>query len=148
MQSQPLLGFAWQVGTLEMSRNLERLEIARKEIAHAKLSGAVGNYSQTDPAFEASVMNKLTSKSNQCLRKLFREIRHASVLNTLAVLGAGIERFATEMRSLQRTDIREAEEYFAPGQTGSSAMPHKRNPITGERLSGMARLLRGWRSPR
>ena len=128
----------------EMSRNLARLKEARRDIAHAKLSGAVGNYSQTDPDFEASVMDKLGLQVEPVSTQVVPRDRHATVLNTLAVLGAGIERFATEMRSLQRTDIREAEEYFAPGQTGSSAMPHKRNPITGERLSGMARLLRGY----
>lgn len=128
----------------EMSRHIERLTLASKDISYAKLSGAVGNYSQTDPDFEAFVMNKLDLQVEPVATQVVPRDRHANALSALALMGAGIERFATEIRSLQRTDVREAEEYFAQGQTGSSAMPHKRNPITCERLTGMARLLRGY----
>ena len=128
----------------EMSRHIERLKLAAADVSYAKLSGAVGNYSQTDPEFEAFVMNKLGLNVEPVATQVVPRDRHANALSALALLGAGIERFATEIRSLQRTDVREAEEYFARGQTGSSAMPHKRNPITCERLTGMARLLRGY----
>jgi adenylosuccinate lyase len=128
----------------EMSRHIERLTLASQEVSYSKLSGAVGNYSQTDPAFEALVMNKLELQVEPVATQVVPRDRHANALSALALMGAGIERFATEIRSLQRTDVREAEEYFARGQTGSSAMPHKRNPITCERLTGMARLLRGY----
>ncbi|MBT6177776.1 MAG: adenylosuccinate lyase [Deltaproteobacteria bacterium] len=128
----------------EMTRHIERLKSASQDVSFAKLSGAVGNYSQTDPAFEAFVMNKLDLQVEPVATQVVPRDRHANALSALALMGAGIERFATEIRSLQRTDVREAEEYFARGQTGSSAMPHKRNPITCERLTGMARLLRGY----
>ena len=128
----------------EMTRNIARLEQAADEVSYAKLSGAVGNFSQTDPEFEAFVLDKLSLRSEPVATQVVPRDRHASALSALALLGAGMERFATEIRSLQRTDLREAEEYFAKGQTGSSAMPHKRNHITCERITGMARLLRGY----
>ena len=128
----------------ELGRNLERLEQAKKQAAFAKLSGAVGNYSQTDPQFEAHVLDELGLEVEPIATQVVPRDRHAQVLCTLAVLGAGLERFAVEIRSLQRTDLREVEEPFKKGQTGSSAMPHKRNPILSERVTGMARLLRGY----
>jgi adenylosuccinate lyase len=128
----------------EMGRHLERLAAARADIAVGKLSGAVGNFSQTDPEFEAQVLEQLGLTTEPVATQVVPRDRHAQVLCTLAVLGAGLERFATEVRALQRTDLREAEEPFRKGQTGSSAMPHKRNPIRTERVAGMARLLRGY----
>mgnify|MGYP006271026489 CR=1 FL=1 len=127
----------------ELGRNKERLGRARESISYGKLSGAVGSFSQTDPDFEQRVLESLGLQAEPVATQVIPRDRHADVMNTLALLGAAIERFATEIRSLQRTDIREVEEPFRSGQTGSSAMPHKRNPILSERLTGMARLLRG-----
>jgi adenylosuccinate lyase len=128
----------------ELTRNIERLTQARADIRFGKLSGAVGTFSQTDPQFESFVLNLLDLDAEPIATQVVPRDRHASVMCAIAVLGASIERFATEIRALQRTDIRELEEPFTAGQTGSSAMPHKRNPITSERLTGMARLLRGY----
>jgi adenylosuccinate lyase len=128
----------------EMTRDLARLRAAREEIAVGKLSGAVGTFSQTDPAFEAQVLEQLGLRAEPVATQVVPRDRHASVFSALALLGATLERFAVEIRHLQRTDVREVEEPFTKGQTGSSAMPHKRNPITCERLTGMARLLRGY----
>ncbi len=128
----------------ELGRHLERLRAARVECAFGKLSGAVGNFSQTDPAFERFALDELGLSHEPIATQVVPRDRHAMVFSVLALLGAGSERFAGELRALQRTDLREAEEGFTPGQTGSSAMPHKKNPITAERLTGMARLLRGY----
>lgn len=128
----------------ELCRHEQRLVQARQEIAFGKLSGAVGNFSQTDPAFEAFVLERLGLQPEPVATQVVPRDRHAVVFCTVATLGAGLERFATEIRHLQRTDVREVEEPFTAGQTGSSAMPHKRNPITCERITGMARLLRGY----
>ncbi|MFC1610606.1 adenylosuccinate lyase [Myxococcota bacterium] len=128
----------------EVGRHLQRLERVREEIGFGKLSGAVGNFSQTDPEFEAFVLERLDLAAEPVATQVVPRDRHAAALCALSLLGAGLERFATEVRALQRTDIREAEEPFRKGQTGSSAMPHKRNPILTERVSGMARLLRGY----
>lgn len=134
-----LAGFA-----AELDRNLARLRDAQEQVRFGKLSGAVGTFSQTDPAFEAFALEQLRLKPEPVATQVVPRDRHAVVLNALALLGAALERFATEVRSLQRTDVREAEEPFKAGQTGSSAMPHKRNPILSERLCGMARMLRGY----
>ena len=128
----------------ELNRNIVRLEQILDEISYGKLSGAVGTFSQTDPEFEAFVMDRLGLKAEPVATQVVPRDRHASTLGELSLLGGALERFATEIRSLQRTDLREAEEGFRKGQTGSSAMPHKRNPITCERVSGMARLLRSY----
>lgn len=128
----------------ECTRHLERLKNARINCSVGKLSGAVGTFSQTDPQFEAHVLSDVGLAVEPIATQVIPRDRHAEVFNTLALWGAGIERFATEIRHLQRTDVREVEEPFKKGQTGSSAMPHKRNPITSERLCGMARLLRGY----
>ncbi|MBI5508721.1 MAG: adenylosuccinate lyase [Deltaproteobacteria bacterium] len=128
----------------ELQRNRERLTAATQQIAFGKLSGAVGTFSQTDPAFEAFVLGKLGLACEPVATQVVPRDRHAAVMCALAILGASLERFATDLRSLQRTEIREVEEPFAEGQTGSSAMPHKRNPISGERVVGLARLLRGY----
>ncbi len=128
----------------ELQRHLQRLQQARHNIAFGKLSGAVGSFSQTDPDFEAAVLQQLDLQPEPVATQVVPRDRHAEVFSTLAGLGGGLERFATELRHLQRTEVREVEEGFAAGQTGSSAMPHKRNPILCERLCGMARLLRGY----
>ncbi len=128
----------------ELARNLERLETAREHVAYGKLSGAVGSFSQTDPAFEAFVLERLGLAAEPVATQIVPRDRHAQVMGALALLGGAIERIATDIRHLQRTEVREAEEPFKAGQTGSSAMPHKKNPITCERLSGMSRLLRGY----
>jgi adenylosuccinate lyase len=114
------------------------------EAAHGKLSGAVGHFSQSDPDFEKFVLAQLDLFEEPIATQVVPRDRHAYVFGVLAILGGGLERFATDLRAMQRTEVREAEEPFGKGQTGSSAMPHKRNPITSERICGMARLLRGY----
>ena len=127
----------------EFGRGLERLQIARKRVAVGKLSGAVGTSAHLSPRIEASVCRKLGLRPAAIATQVVQRDLHAEFISTLALVGASIERWATEFRHLQRTEVLEAEEYFAQGQKGSSAMPHKRNPITGERLTGLARVLRG-----
>jgi len=135
-----LAGFA-----LEADRNLRRLEHAVEQCAVGKLSGAVGTYASVPPGIEARVMDSLGLQREEIATQVVPRDRHAELLAAIAIAGAGIERFATEVRHLQRTEVREAEEPFATGrQKGSSAMPHKRNPIRCERLTGLARLLRGY----
>ena len=128
----------------EIQRDIARLKLARELMAVGKLSGAVGTYSNIDPFVESYVCEKLGLTPVKLATQVIQRDRHAGYLTTLAIIGASLEKMATEIRNLQRTDIREAEEYFAPGQKGSSAMPHKRNPITMEKVSGMSRLLRGY----
>lgn len=128
----------------ETERNIERLKAAKKTVSVGKLSGAVGTYSNIDPLVEEYVCKKLKLTPAQLATQVIQRDRHAAFIATLAIIGSSLEKMATEIRNLQRTDIREAEEYFAPVQKGSSAMPHKRNPITCEKVSGMARLLRGY----
>jgi len=127
----------------EFGRALRRLEGARDSVAVGKLSGAVGTSAHLSPEIEASVCAKLGLKSAPIATQVIQRDVHAEFIGTLALVGASIERWATEFRHLQRTEVLEAEEFFAKGQKGSSAMPHKRNPITGERLTGLARVLRG-----
>jgi len=128
----------------ETERNIERLKQAREFVRVGKLSGAVGTYSNVDPFVEEYVCEHLGLQPVKLATQVIQRDRHADFLTTLAIIGSSLDKMATEIRNLQRTDIREAEEYFAPGQKGSSAMPHKRNPITCEKISGMARLLRGY----
>jgi adenylosuccinate lyase len=128
----------------ELDRNRERLGAAKREVGFGKISGAVGTYSQTDPDFERFVLDKLGLAVEPVSTQIVPRDRHAAMMTTLALLAGAIERFATDIRALQRTELHEAEEAFAKGQTGSSAMPHKKNPITSERLCGMARLMRGY----
>lgn len=127
----------------EVDRDIERVEHAKKMVAVGKLSGAVGTYSNIHPKIEELVCKKLGITPVPLATQVIQRDRHAEYMTTLAIVASSFEKFATEIRNLQRTDIREAEEYFSPGQKGSSAMPHKRNPITCERVSGMARLVRG-----
>src|SRR5204863_3254267 len=112
--------------------------------AVGKLSGAVGTYASVPPAIEARVMEALGLRREDASTQVVPRDRHAELLGAIAIAGAGLERFATEVRNLQRTEIRELQEPFGEGQKGSSAMPHKRNPIVAERLTGLARVLRGY----
>jgi len=127
----------------EFGRAEERLKEARGRIAVGKISGAVGTHAHLDPRVEAYVCRKLKIKPANLATQIIQRDRHAEFLNTLALIASSVDRWATEFRHLQRTEVLEVEEYFAKGQKGSSAMPHKRNPIIGERLSGLARVLRG-----
>ena len=127
----------------EFGRALERLERVRETCAIGKLSGAVGTNAHLSPKIEAFVCKRLGLKPAPIATQVVQRDIHAEFMTALALVGASIERWATEFRHLQRTEVLEAEEYFAKGQKGSSAMPHKRNPITGERLTGLARVLRG-----
>jgi adenylosuccinate lyase len=133
-----LAGFAF-----EARRNRERLRRAFDGVAVGALSGAVGTYSATSPGFERRVLERLGLRREDVSTQVVPRDRHAEVLSAIALAGAGLERFATEIRHLQRTEVREAQEPFRAGQKGSSAMPHKRNPIKSEQLSGLARVLRG-----
>ena len=133
-----LAGFAF-----EADRNAARLERAFAQAAVGAISGAVGTYAANGPAFEERVLAPLGLEREPVSTQVVARDRHAELLQAIARAGAGLERFATEVRHLQRTEVREAEEPFQKGQKGSSAMPHKRNPITTERIAGLARVLRG-----
>ena len=128
----------------EMVRNRDRLIRARDSISYGKISGAVGTFSFIDPEVEEFVCAKLELRPAPVSTQIVQRDRHAEFFSTLAIIGSSIEKFATEIRHLQRTEVREAEEYFSTGQKGSSAMPHKRNPILSENLSGLARLMRSY----
>ena len=126
----------------EIERDIERLKAALKTISVGKISGAVGTYQHLDPAVERYVCKKLGLQPSPISTQILQRDRHAEFMNTLAICGCSLEKFATEIRHLQKTEVLEAEEYFSKGQKGSSAMPHKRNPIVCERISGLARVLR------
>jgi adenylosuccinate lyase len=126
----------------EWQRNRDRLVAARKEIATCAISGAVGTYANIDPAVERHVAEKLGLQVEPVSTQVIPRDRHAMFFATLAVIASSLERLAVEIRHLQRTEVLEAEEYFSPGQKGSSAMPHKRNPILTENLTGLARIVR------
>lgn len=128
----------------EMKRNLERFELAAKNVEFGKLSGAVGTYANIDPYVEQYVCEKLGTSPAPVSTQTLQRDRHAAYLSTLALIATSIEKFATEIRGLQKTETREVEERFAKGQKGSSAMPHKRNPIGSENMTGMARVIRGY----
>ena len=135
-----LAGFAF-----EAHRNLRRLERAVEGVSVGALSGAVGTYSANGPEVEGAVLSRLGLRREEVSTQVVPRDRHAELLEAIALAGAGLERFATELRHLQRTEVREVEEPFRAGaQKGSSAMPHKRNPIVSERITGIARLLRGY----
>lgn len=127
----------------EFSRAIERLQQTRRRVAVGKLSGAVGTHAHLDPRVETYVCEKLGLQPSSLSTQILQRDRHAEFVTTLALVGCSIDRWATEFRHLQRTEVLEVEEHFHEGQKGSSAMPHKRNPITGERLCGLARILRG-----
>lgn len=144
IHAEPMtLGLKFALWLDETERNIERVKRARETVAVGKLSGAVGTYANINPKIEQYVCDKLGIKASNLATQVIQRDRHAEFLSTLAVVSSSLEKFATEIRNLQRTDIREAEEYFHPGQKGSSAMPHKRNPITCERIAGLARVVRG-----
>lgn len=128
----------------EMKRNLERFEAAAKVIETGKMSGAVGTYANIDPRVEQYVCDKLGLAASPISTQTLQRDRHAQYLGALALIATSIEKFATEIRGLQKSETREVEEAFAKGQKGSSAMPHKRNPIGSENMVGMSRLMRGY----
>ncbi|WP_340313707.1 adenylosuccinate lyase [Rhizorhabdus argentea] len=131
----------------EFARNRERLVAARKDVATCAISGAVGTFANIDPRVEEYVAEKLGLTVEPVSTQVIPRDRHAMFFATLGVIASSVERLATEVRHLQRTEVLEAEEYFSPGQKGSSAMPHKRNPVLTENLTGLARLVRGFVTP-
>ena len=137
-------GFKLAGWLAEMLRNRDRLCTLKKNIAVGQISGAVGTYANIDPKIEEIACQLLGLQPDVASTQVISRDRHADFMNTLALVTASIERFSVEIRNLQRTDVLEVEEYFSKGQKGSSAMPHKRNPIRSERLTGMARLVRGY----
>jgi adenylosuccinate lyase len=131
----------------EFARARRRLHAAREEVATAAISGAVGTFANVDPRVEEHVARAMGLRPEPISTQVIPRDRHAMFFATLGVVASSVERLATEIRHLQRTEVREAEEYFAPGQKGSSAMPHKRNPVLSENLTGLARLVRGMVTP-
>ncbi|MDJ0632375.1 MAG: adenylosuccinate lyase [Xenococcaceae cyanobacterium MO_188.B29] len=144
IHAEPItFGFKLAGWLAEVLRNRDRLVRLRKDISVGKISGAVGTYANVDPRVESIACQKLGLKPDTASTQVISRDRHAEYIQQLALLTASIERFAVEIRNLQRTDVLEVEEFFSKKQKGSSAMPHKRNPIRSERLTGMARILRG-----
>lgn len=137
-------GLKLALWTEEMKRNLERFEAAAKSIETGKMSGAVGTYANIDPFVEKYVCDHLGLAASPISTQTLQRDRHAQYMSTLALIASSIEKFATEVRGLQKSETREVEEFFAKGQKGSSAMPHKRNPIGSENMVGLARLIRGY----
>src|SRR5437764_865472 len=131
----------------ELGRCRAGLKAAREEIATCAISGAVGTFANIDPSVEAYVAEKMGLKVEPVSTQIIPRDRHAMFFAVLGVVASCIERLATEIRHLQRTEVLEAEEYFSPGQKGSSAMPHKRNPVLSENLTGLARMVRGYVTP-
>ncbi|MCM8766432.1 MAG: adenylosuccinate lyase [Candidatus Omnitrophica bacterium] len=145
MHAEPItLGFKLAGFYAEGLRNLERLKLAKEEIRFGKISGALGSFSHIEPEIEEMVCNKLGLKPEPVSTQIVPRDRYAVYLSTLAIIGAFLERFALEIRHLQRSEIVEVEEPFEEGQKGSSAMPHKRNPVLSERVCGLSRLLRSY----
>lgn len=143
IHAEPItFGFKLAGWLAEVLRHQERLQLLRKNVAVGKISGAVGTYANIEPRVEAIACAKLGLKPDTASTQVISRDIHAEFVQQLALLAASIERFAVEIRNLQKTDVLEVEEYFSKGQKGSSAMPHKRNPIRSERLTGMARLVR------
>ena len=140
---RPEAGFAYA----EFARARRRLHAAREEVATAAISGAVGTFANVDPRVEEHVARALGLRPEPISTQVIPRDRHAMYFATLAVVASSVERLATEIRHLQRTEVGEVEEYFSPGQKGSSAMPHKRNPVLSENLTGLARLVRGMALP-
>ncbi len=145
VHAEPItFGLKLATWAFELRRDRDRVESATRDLSVGKLSGAVGTYSQLSPDVEAEVMAELDLGVDPISTQIVQRDRHAAFLNALAVTGGSLERFGTEIRNLQHTEIAELQEPFRAGQKGSSAMPHKRNPITSERIAGLARLLRGF----
>ncbi len=137
-------GLKWALWYEEMKRNIERFQEARKGVEAGKMSGAVGNFANIPPFIQDYVCSKLGIESADISTQVLQRDRHAWYIATLAVIASTLEQMAFEVRNLQRTEVREAEEAFAKGQKGSSAMPHKRNPISSENICGCARVMRGY----
>ena len=137
-------GFKLAGWLAETNRNKKRLELLEEEISVGQISGAMGTYANTDPEIERITCASLGLAPDTASTQVISRDRHATYVQTLALVGSSLDRFATEIRNLQRTDVLEVEEGFAKGQKGSSAMPHKRNPIRSERISGLARVLRSY----
>jgi len=145
IHAEPIsFGLKLAIWTEEMRRNLERLAEAEKAIAVGKISGAVGTYATLSPEVEEKACARLGLEPAPVSNQVLQRDRHAQFVTTLAIISSSLEKFATEIRGLQKTETQEVEEPFAAGQTGSSAMPHKRNPELCERISGLARLVRGY----
>jgi len=144
IHAEPItFGFKLAVWYAEVNRSIERIKFAREGIAYGKISGAVGTHANIEPKVEAWVCERIGLKPSPVSTQILQRDRHAFLMSTFAVLAGSLEKFATELRNLQRTEILEVQEYFAPGQRGSSAMPHKRNPWNSETVSGLARVVRG-----
>ena len=144
IHAEPItFGLKMAVWYEETVRNIERMKRARDRVAHGQISGAVGTFACIDPEVEEYVCRKLGLKSCPVSTQVIQRDRHAEFFATLAIIASSLDKFAIEIRHLQRTEVLEAEEYFSSGQKGSSAMPHKRNPIVSEQMSGLARLVRG-----
>ncbi len=145
MHAEPItFGLKMALWFKEMERNLDRMKRAKEAISYAKLSGAVGTFSSIDPFVEEYVCDRLGLKPAPVATQILQRDRHAEFFTTLAIIASTIEKFSTEIRLLQRTEVGEAEEFFSAGQKGSSAMPHKRNPVLSENMSGLARLMRSY----
>lgn len=142
-----VFGLKWALWYDEMKRNLKRFDLAAQEVECGKISGAVGNYAFTDPFIEGYITKKLEINKARVSTQTLQRDRHAFYLSVIALIGATLEKIATEIRHLQRTEVREVSEKFDFGQKGSSAMPHKQNPITSENITGLARVLRGYMIP-
>jgi adenylosuccinate lyase len=145
VHAEPLtFGLKLTTWAFELDRARTRLRAAADDLATGKISGPVGTYSQLPPSIEANALSRLGLQADDASTQVVQRDRHAAFLAAIAVTGGSIERFAVEIRNLQHTELAEVGEPFKRGQTGSSAMPHKRNPILSERLTGMSRLLRGY----
>ncbi len=143
VHAEPItLGFKFALWFEETKRNIERMKKAIENISYGKIAGAVGTYDNVDPFVEKYVCEKLGLKVEPISTQIIQRDRHAEYLTTLAIIASSLEKFATEIRHLQRTEVLEVEEFFSEGQKGSSAMPHKRNPVRCERVSGLARVVR------
>ena len=136
-------GLKMALYVMEMDRDIKRMEDAKETVSVGMISGAVGTFANIDPRVEETVCRRLGLKPEPVSTQIVQRDRHAAYMSTLAVIGSSLEKMATEIRNLQRTDILEVEESFSKGQKGSSAMPHKKNPITAERVAGLSRVLRG-----
>ncbi|MFP4548225.1 MAG: adenylosuccinate lyase [Fidelibacterota bacterium] len=145
IHAEPItFGLKFLIWKKEMERNLRRFDLALEDVRVGQISGAVGTYQHLEPEVEIRTCEKLGLTPAPVSNQVIQRDRHANFVSTLAVIGSTLDKIAVEIRHLQRTEVLEAEEYFSKGQKGSSAMPHKRNPILTERISGMARLLRGY----
>jgi adenylosuccinate lyase len=148
IHAEPItFGYKLAVWYSELQRNVVRLNAARDIIAYGKISGAVGTHANISPEVETWVCERLGLKASDISTQILQRDRHAQVVTTIAILAGSLEKFATELRNLQRTEILEVQEFFAVGQRGSSAMPHKRNPWNSETVSGLARVIRGFVVP-